>query len=71
MEDKKETPTLPLSDPLPTQAPLAPIKETDHSLDENISVPKDELLEQINVLAIKMDIHKNGILYLKESVRLL
>ena len=29
---------------------------------------KDEVLEQLNVLAIKMDLHKNGILYLKESV---
>ena len=29
---------------------------------------RDELLEQLNVIGIKMDIHKSGMLYLKEAV---
>ncbi len=29
---------------------------------------RDELLEQLNVIAIKMDFHKTGTFYLKESV---
>ena len=59
---------------LPINLPLSTIKETDRSIEEaNTFSPKkpevrDELMDQINILAMKMDLHKNGILYLKESV---
>jgi len=51
---------------------LNTIKETDFQAEqtknEDFLISSEELLEQLNVIAIKMDIHKNGVLYLKEAV---
>ena len=62
MESKNENrapPVQPPSDP--------PAKTEEFNFEEGPDY--DDVREKFEIIAIKMDIHKNGILYLKEFVR--
>jgi len=67
MDVKNEENTHSSENPLSSPSMHSPDSKTDEFNFEDVK-EHDDVREKFEIIAIKMDIHKNGVLYLKELV---